>query len=79
MRLARQTHDGRRKAFAACAGHPNSPMSEPEKHLVQRLLLNHHWAPTPQDTPVPFGAVEAWYADLPDVRDLYEHPKTRRQ
>lgn len=63
MRLAQCTPTMRRFVMSACAGDPAGPMTPAQKAQLLHQLLCHTWAPTPQDTPVPFGAVEAWYAE----------------
>jgi hypothetical protein len=74
MTLTTQPRHTRRLYFAACCGAPDSPLSESEKLAVLRCLADHTWAPTPQDTPVPFGAVEAWYHEQ-ERRGLARRPR----
>lgn len=62
MTLTTQPRRYRRMVFALCCYAADTPMTEAQKQAVEDALKNHEWAPTPDDTPVPFGMVEAWQA-----------------
>lgn len=62
MTLTTQPRSYRRFIFALCVAASDSPLSPEEKGAIQVCLLDQDWAPTPQDTPVAFGVVEAWQA-----------------
>ena len=63
MRLAHCTPTMKRRLLTCCAGDPTGPMTAAQKAQLLRQLLSPTWAPTPQDTPVAFAAVEAWYGE----------------
>lgn len=64
MTLDTLTPTAIRLLFAACCGAPDSPMTQDQRADLLRRLITHTWYPTPQDTPAPFGLIEAWYADV---------------
>ena len=63
MRLATCSPTTTRLLLACCAGDPHGPMTPTQKTRLLSQLLDHHWRPTPEDTPIAFAAVEAWYAE----------------
>lgn len=68
MRMSRLTPTQRRDVLAVCAGHEATCMTLAQRTQTRRCLLNWHWIPTADDTPVPWATIEAWYRELFEPR-----------
>ena len=53
-----------RMLFASCSADPNGPLDVKQKALLWHKLHQHDWAPTPDNTPVPYTTVQGWIDGL---------------
>jgi hypothetical protein len=61
MTLSHATPTKLRLVLAACAGHPQTPLSVEQKALVLSKLIDQRWQPTAETLPVPLGLIQGWY------------------